>query len=148
MRLRAKHSQEAAPAALLTLPATEARLRDEVDPDPLVEQMVERLRRGLADLVALDAWGRPTPWREVVRLALGPALLELRDGQTASALAGALEADAPDDPRHAAPGPEPVAERPARGPDLFSQPAPTSAEPAVEGQLGWPAQWSARYPAQ
>jgi hypothetical protein len=64
-------------------------LRDEVDPDPLIEEMVERLRTGLGSLVALDEWGRPVAWRQVVRIAAGPSLAALRDAQTAVALAQA-----------------------------------------------------------
>ncbi len=56
-------------------------LRDEVDLDPLVEQMTERLRVRLGGLAAIDEFGRPLPWRQVVRLALGPALVRLRENE-------------------------------------------------------------------
>ena len=79
---------------LLTLPDFDPRLRETVDDDPLVEEMVERLRRGLGGLLAVDPWGRPTAWRDVVRTALGPALAELR---TARAVPDAY----PEQPRHA-----------------------------------------------
>ena len=62
-------------------------MRDEIDPDPLIEEMVERLRSGLGSLVAFDEWGRPLAWRQVVRIAAGPTLAALRDAQTAVALA-------------------------------------------------------------
>ena len=64
------------------LPEVDPALREAVDPDPLVEQMVERLRASLSDLVALDEYGRPIAWRHVVRLALGPTLGRLRDAET------------------------------------------------------------------
>lgn len=69
-----------------SLPEVDPQLRSAADPDPLVEQMVERLRVSLSDLVALDEYGRPVPWRQVVRLALGPTLGQLRDAETSLAL--------------------------------------------------------------
>jgi len=75
----------------LTLPDFDPRLRAAVDEDPLVEEMVERLRRGVGGLVAVDRWGRPTSWRDVVRIALGTSLLELRDARTSRALLQAVE---------------------------------------------------------
>jgi len=68
------------------LPEVDASFRDAVDPDPLVEAMVERLRSSLSGLVALDEYGRPVAWRQVVRLALGPTLGRLRDAETSLAL--------------------------------------------------------------
>lgn len=68
------------------LPEVDPSFRDAVDPDPLVEAMVERLRSSLAGLVALDEYGRPVPWRTVVRVALGPTLGQLRDAETSLAL--------------------------------------------------------------
>ena len=61
-------------------------LRDEADPDPLVEEAVERLRGALTSLVARDEWGRPLAWRQIARIAIGPLLTQLRDAQTASQL--------------------------------------------------------------
>ncbi len=68
------------------LPEVDASYRDDVDPDPLVEAMVERLRSSLSGLVALDEYGRPVAWRVVVRVALGPTLSQLRDAETSLAL--------------------------------------------------------------
>ena len=68
------------------LPEVDASFRGAVDPDPLVEAMVERLRRSLSGLVALDEYGRPVAWRVVVRVALGPTLSQLRDAETSLAL--------------------------------------------------------------
>jgi hypothetical protein len=87
-------------------------LRDEPDPDPLIEEMVERLRHGLSSLNAVDEWGRPIAWRNVVRLALGPLANKLRDTEQALELAVSMlpatgEAAAEQQPD---PSPEPVAE--------------------------------------
>ncbi|MFP5219084.1 MAG: hypothetical protein ACLGIG_05015 [Actinomycetes bacterium] len=79
-------------AVTLELPDFDPRLRERRDDDPVVEEMVERLRRGLGGLVAVDPWGRPIAWRDVVRTALGTALFELRDARAAAALAQAVEA--------------------------------------------------------
>jgi hypothetical protein len=68
------------------LPEVDPCFRNAVDPDPLVEAMVERLRSSLAGLVALDEYGRPVAWRVVVRVALGPTLSQLRDAETSLAL--------------------------------------------------------------
>lgn len=68
------------------LPEVDACFRNAVDPDPLVEAMVERLRSSLSGLVALDEYGRPVAWRAVVRVALGPTLSRLRDAETSLAL--------------------------------------------------------------
>jgi hypothetical protein len=51
-------------------------LRDEPDPDPLVEAATERLREPLSALSAVDAWGRPVAWRHVARIVLGAAAAE------------------------------------------------------------------------
>jgi hypothetical protein len=53
-------------------PAELARLRDERDPDPLLEEATERLRAALVHLDARDEWGRRLAWRQVARIALGP----------------------------------------------------------------------------
>ena len=68
------------------LPEVDPSYREDVDPDPLVEAMVERLRSSLSGLVALDEYGRPVAWRAVVRVALGPTLSRLRDAETSLAL--------------------------------------------------------------
>jgi hypothetical protein len=62
-------------------------LRNEIDPDPLIEEMVARLRDGLSAMDAVDEWGRPMAWRNVVRLALGPLASKLRDTEQALELA-------------------------------------------------------------
>ena len=63
-----------------------AELRDQVDPDPLVEQATDRLRAALTSLDARDEWGRQLAWRQIARIAVGPLLTELRDAQTAARL--------------------------------------------------------------
>jgi hypothetical protein len=75
------------PEVLETRPEPDPALRNEVDPDPLIEEMVNRLRDSLSSLVAVDEWGRPLAWRNVVRLALGPMASRLRDTQQALELA-------------------------------------------------------------
>jgi len=75
------------PEVLETRPEPDPALRNEVDPDPLIEEMVARLRDNLSSLVAVDEWGRPLAWRNVVRLALGPLGSRLRDTQQALELA-------------------------------------------------------------
>lgn len=45
-------------------------LRDEVDPDPLVEALTDRLRRQFPGSLTADEWGRPVAYRHVVRTAL------------------------------------------------------------------------------
>jgi hypothetical protein len=75
------------PVLKAEVPATDPFLRDEVDPDPLIEEMVARLRDGLSNLHAVDEWGRPLAWRNVVRLALGPMAGRLRDTEQALELA-------------------------------------------------------------
>jgi hypothetical protein len=81
-------------------PEPDAALRDEVDDDPLIEQMVARLRDGMRTLDAIDEWGRPVSWRNVVRIAVGPLASALRDAQTAAALGSAIsrEATSPAEP--------------------------------------------------
>lgn len=72
--------QEKDPATpvISVLPEVDPALRDTADPDPIVEEMVQRLRTTLQGMVALDEFGRAVPWRQVVRLALGPSLDRLR----------------------------------------------------------------------
>ena len=70
-------------------------MRDEHDPDPLVEEATQRLRDRLNALEAVDEWGRPVPWRHVARIALGSlATPRVRDAVTADALAEAVAPDA------------------------------------------------------
>ncbi|HEU5034247.1 MAG TPA: hypothetical protein VFT62_05750 [Mycobacteriales bacterium] len=98
---------EQQPAAASTKPGSpelgvdDRRLRDETDPDPLVEQAAERLRQALHTLEARDEWGRALAWRQVARIALGPILTQLRDAETAmrlkDAVAPAADADASGD---------------------------------------------------
>jgi hypothetical protein len=80
----------AAPEPADALPAAtephDLGLRDELDPDPLVEEAVERMRRSLSSLVARDEWGRELAWRQVARIAIGPLLTRLRDAQTTTQL--------------------------------------------------------------
>jgi hypothetical protein len=83
------------------LQAEHDRLRDETDPDPIIEELVARLRDSLGSLYALDEWGRPLAWRQVVRLAVGPTAARLRDAETAVALAEAASRVAREDDRSA-----------------------------------------------
>jgi hypothetical protein len=69
------------------------RLREEHDPDPIIETMVVRLREGLRSLDAVDEWGRPLAWRNVLRMALGPEIGRLRDALTSGAIASTLLAE-------------------------------------------------------
>ena|SRR5947209_607302 len=95
----------AAPAEPLLSPAGLAAMRDEHDPDPLVEEATDRLRASLTALDARDEWGRQLAWRQVARIALGPVLTQLRDAQTAARLTTATS-EAVSEP---APAPAPVA---------------------------------------
>lgn len=47
-----------------------AHLRDESDPDPLVEALTARLRKQFPGSLSRDEWGRPVAYRHVVRAAL------------------------------------------------------------------------------
>jgi hypothetical protein len=69
---------------------SDASLRDEPDPDPAVEEALQRLRSQVSEFVAYDEWGRPLAWRHVVRIVLGPLISDLRDSQTAARLGVAL----------------------------------------------------------
>ena len=87
----------AMPAATPATPPTELeRLRDEPDPDPLVEEAAQRLRQALISLEAHDEWGRLLAWRKVAQIALGPIVLRLRDAQTAARLMAAATQPAPE----------------------------------------------------
>ncbi len=110
------------------LPEVDPVYRDAVDPDPLVEAMVGRLRSSLSGLMALDEFGRPVPWRNVVRIALGPTLGQLRDVETSLALMQEVGQRPPH--RVAAPPPAPAPSAPA----LQQPPAP----PAPPSLPGWP----------
>ena len=90
-----KHVDDEVPV-ISELPVDESELRDEWDPDPLVEQAVQRLRDSLGGMTATDEWGRPMAWRHVVRSALGPLLGELRDAQASMALTETLRSDQDD----------------------------------------------------
>ncbi len=103
-------------------PEADPRLRNEMDPDPLIEEMVARLREGLGTLIAIDEWGRPLAWRNVVRLALGPLASRLRDTEQALDLAVSM---LPPSELVA----EPVLEEP-----VVEEPV-IMAEPAVEPQV-------------
>ena len=108
------------PDVRVTEPTGDLSLRDEVDPDPLIEEMVGRLREGLSNLDAMDEWGRPLAWRNVVRLALGPLASRLRDTEQALELAvsmlpeNAEEQPAPEQPAlHVVEAVEAAVEEPA-----------------------------------
>ncbi len=92
---RSRTEAKPVPSVTSWLPEIDPVFRDEVDPDPLVEEMVARLRGSLAGLVALDEYGRPVPWRSVVRLALGSTLGQLRDAETSVVLAQHLSEHSP-----------------------------------------------------
>lgn len=87
MRRNRIDTTEPVPSVTSWLPEVDPAFRDEVDPDPLIEEMVERLRGSLSGLVALDEYGRPVAWRRLVRVALGPTLGQLRDAETSVVLA-------------------------------------------------------------
>jgi len=123
------------------LPEVDASFRDAIDPDPLVEAMVERLRSSLAGLVALDEYGRPVAWRAVVRVALGPTLSRLRDAETSLALvlhsqqpAAAQAQQAGDQPLDSQA--QPAGDQPVHGQvfpvrtSAFDQPPPLDCPPA------------------
>lgn len=154
MRLRSRHQADV-PPAIIALPSVDPALRSTPDGDPLVEEMVERLRQNLGDLVALDPWGRPVAWRDVVRVALGGALAELRDARTAVALSTAIEDREPGPPAEAQlpamdhpPVEQPVVpydDRAVAGPDAPREAGDEdeagSGLPAVRpAGLGWPGQ--------
>ena len=63
----ARKNEPVEPNVRMEMPDSDPLLRNEVDPDPLIEEMVGRLREGLGTLVAIDEWGRPLAWRNVVR---------------------------------------------------------------------------------
>ena len=80
---------EPGPHVLLELGRHEERtaLRDEPDPDPVVEAAAQRLRDHLSSMEPVDSWGRPVPWRQVARIALGDlATSRVRDVLTSEAL--------------------------------------------------------------
>ena len=137
---------------------TDPALRDERDPDPTVDEAVERLRRDVSELVAYDEWGRPLAWRHVARIVLGPLVSDLRDSQTAARLgqhiaepvaqaqAQVEESDAPAASVEMPPAsiqlPETAAGVPAApvdAPAPFSPPVAPPATPSASAGLGWPA---------
>jgi hypothetical protein len=74
-------------------------LRDEADPDPFIEAAAQRLRDQLSGLTAVDEWGRPVPWRQVARIALGPLVSpRVRDALTADVLSDAVAPGVPPAP--------------------------------------------------
>jgi hypothetical protein len=107
-------------------PDVDPTLRNEIDPDPLIEEMVNRLREGLSNLHAVDEWGRPLAWRNVVRLALGPLASRLRDTEQALELAVSM-----------IPAPEEEPDR--RVGDRRAPESETSAEIAPEPEVEAPA---------
>lgn len=102
-----------------------AELRDQVDPDPLVEQATDRLRTALTSLDARDEWGRQLAWRQIARIAIGPLLTELRDSQTAARLTEAT----------AQVGAQPTP--PLVELELFAEPRGAEDGPELTGN-GWP----------
>lgn len=58
------------PAAAAADDPALAALRDQSDPDALVEALTDRLRRQFPTTLAADEWGRPVAYRHVVRAAL------------------------------------------------------------------------------
>lgn len=92
---RSAHAHESAEHPVDPVPHDDP-LRQEPDPDPVVEAAAERLREQLSTLTALDQWGRPVAWRHVARIALGPlATQRVRDAMTADALEEAVVVDVP-----------------------------------------------------
>jgi hypothetical protein len=142
----ARKSEVVEPNVRMEMPESDPALRNEVDPDPLIEEMVGRLRDGLGTLVAIDEWGRPLAWRNVVRLALGPTASRLRDTEQALELAvSMIPATEPSAEPEAAAEPvaelvaEPVAEAAPEAVSVLEPPAtteyaaePYQAEPTVE----------------
>ncbi len=106
-----RRTMDVEPDVRVAAPEVDPVLRDELDPDPLIEEMVGRLREGLSSLTAMDEWGRPLAWRNVVRLALGPMASRLRDTEQALELAVSMmpptaeESVAPEAPAAEAPAP-------------------------------------------
>jgi hypothetical protein len=102
-----RKTADADPAVLETTPEPDPLLRNEVDPDPLIEEMVGRLREGLSSMVAVDEWGRPLAWRNVVRLALGSLAGRLRDTEQALEIAVSMIPPTAEDPSEE-PAPQPL----------------------------------------
>jgi hypothetical protein len=92
----ARKTEVVEPTVRVEMPEGDPLLRNEVDPDPLIEEMVGRLREGLGTLVAIDEWGRPLAWRNVVRLALGPLAGKLRDTEQALEIAVSMIPPSPE----------------------------------------------------
>jgi hypothetical protein len=87
------------PAPLSGHPSPDPALRDEVDPDPLVEEATGRLREQLQCREPVDQWGRPVAWRQVARIALGPlASPRVRDARTADLLEESVVAEPETEP--------------------------------------------------
>lgn len=60
------------------------------DPDPVVQQALERMRMHLGELDATDRYGRPVSWAQIARIVIGPLADRVRDADTAGALMDAL----------------------------------------------------------
>jgi hypothetical protein len=140
----ARKNEVVEPSVRMDMPEGDPLLRNEVDPDPLVEEMVGRLREGLSSLVAVDEWGRPLAWRNVVRLALGPLAGRLRDTEQALELAVSMM-PAPAETAPAAPAPEAVSvlEPPAATEYVAQPPAEHVAERFVAPENPTPMEYLA-----
>ena len=144
----ARKNEVVEPSVRMDMPEGDPLLRNEVDPDPLVEEMVGRLREGLSSLVAVDEWGRPLAWRNVVRLALGPLAGRLRDTEQALELAVSMM-PAPAETAPAAPAPEvapeavSVLEPPAATENVAQPPAEHVAERFVAPENPTPMEYLA-----
>lgn len=68
--LRARRPDDASTLAVPEEDPATAHLRDEADPDPLVEALTARLRKQFPTSLSSDEWGRPVAYRHVVRAAL------------------------------------------------------------------------------
>jgi hypothetical protein len=123
-----RKTEAAEPDVRVPAPEVDPKLRDEADPDPMVEEMVARLRAGLTSLVAIDEWGRPMAWRNVVRLALGPLGSKIRDTEQALELAVSM---IPSSTEGASPE-VPVAEVTAAGVPVAEAPPPAPAAPEAD----------------
>jgi hypothetical protein len=144
----ARKTEVVEPNVRVEMPESDPLLRNEVDPDPLIEEMVGRLRDGLGTLVAIDEWGRPLAWRNVVRLALGPLAGRLRDTEQALELAVSLIPPTPE-AAPAAPAPEvapeavSVLEPPAETEYVAQPPAEHAAERFVAPENPTPMEYLA-----
>lgn len=82
-----RHSPERHAMLELGREEVHADLRDEPDPDPVVEAATQRLREQLSTMEPVDQWGRPVAWRQVARIALGDLVTTgVRDALTTDVL--------------------------------------------------------------